>query len=110
MASPIIPNQSYVGSLTSYGDDDWYVLTLDNAYTVTFNMQYPLQETRYSYWELYMYSSNDSSNSMMKNYYYGTETNTNSPPISLNPGTYYIKIQDGNYFSTSTYTLTANVW
>ncbi len=106
-ASTLTVNQPYVGSLSSSSDVDWYVLTLDSAGTVTFNMQYAKQEYSGTYWYLYVYSANDSSNSLLRCTYYGDNTASDTTYISLSAGTYYVMITDANNFSSSQYTLTA---
>ena len=113
-ASVLKPNLSYEGCLSSSSDVDWYVLTLGKSGTVTFNMKYSEREYSYSYWQLYVYTDDDSSKAIMKYSYDGRVSgfsdtiSVDSQLLGLYAGRYYIKITDGSYHSSTSYTLTAN--
>ncbi len=104
-AITLSPNTSVYGSLESKDDVLWYVLTLDKPGTVTFNMQYPSQSDSSCYWKLYVYTTGDTSSSIMSSAYYGNDENSDSQLLGLDAGTYYVKITP-YYHSSSAYTLT----
>ena len=114
-ASVIQPNTSYTGSLLTNKDVDWYLLTLENAGTVSFNMQYSAQKISSNYWELYVYKNDVNSDYIMKYSYNGngnglTDTlSIDSTLLGIEAGQYYIRIKSGAYHSSTPYTLTANV-
>lgn len=112
-ATTLTPNTAITGSLETSSDVMWYVLTLDEPGTVTFNMKYPQQDYSDSYWKLYIYTKDNSSSSIMSCAYSGRSSDfsnsveSNSQLLGLDAGTYYVEMTVGSNYSSTAYILTA---
>ncbi len=109
-----LPLNTAVGGCThKRNDTDYFQFTLeeDSAVDLVFSISDIISETANDiYWNLTLYSADDSGKAIQSFFAYGTKLNYYLNTAGLNAGTYYIKITTDDYTWTNVaYTLTANV-
>ncbi len=106
-------NTAVGGCHHKLNDTDYFQFTLeeDSAVDLVFSITDIISETsNYNYWNLTLYSAEDSGKAIQTFSAYGTKLNYYLNTAGLSAGTYYVKVTtDDYYWSNTAYTLTANV-
>lgn len=98
-----IPVNSYfTDSVSKYGAENWYKITLNKPGYIDFSFSHDFVDENDDYWRLYLYSPDDLNSEMLMRKYIGNEMNeVKSYGTGLPAGTYYIMITDGDFDHSS---------
>lgn len=94
-------NKLKTGSLMSSSDVDYYKITLSKQEIYKIKFKHPMQKDNKRYWDINILDAKNNQYGLV--YSYGQETDIEKS-FNLNPGTYYIKVQN-YYYSDSEYSL-----
>ena len=97
-ADPISINAEWNGTIRNWADDDFYVFTLNNNGYVTVSFTHAFKDTGNECWRLQLMNA-DQKEYLYQGYAGKVKSEITSPRIGLPAGTYYLKIQDGDYLS-----------
>ncbi len=98
---------NYSGSISSSTDSDWYVFSLNYPRDIAISFDHRSLDSSLVYWELYLYKSDGSTNASNKYWnFYGNSAGI-TDEVSLDAGTYYIKIvpYSSSRWSNATYSI-----
>ncbi len=98
-------NQEYIGNLSSANDVDYYRFEVLNDGNVTITLRHDdlnLSSSPNSYWKVYLYSQNSTSDSLRS---FSLEGNSSPDSVQegIPAGTYFVKIIDHSYSSAQYY-------
>ncbi len=106
-ADPIQLNKTYVGSLSSSKDIDWFEFYADTTGTYALDLHHVLSTSSNTYWRVYLYDSSLNYPTGIKSYWSAKgNAYMQITDISLTGGTYYVKIDSGTYYNGGDYALT----
>ena len=108
-ATVINVNKTYNGSLYSSEDMDWYEFNLKQNSAVKLNFITQLIGDTTNHWKLHLYQRTDTIDELKSWNISGTSSVTAISDLQLDAGTYYLKVEDYDYYYNSkTYQLLVN--
>ena len=109
-------NTVYYSSMCDTNDVDYYRFTLNSTADISIDFEHDYYDSSNTYWRIYLHDTNG--NQKLSFNSKGNKTSTSSSTTSLEPGDYYIKINDDYYNGidykfvvngpVTTYTITYN--
>lgn len=102
-ANEIDVNVEYSGNLDEDGDLDYYKLRLDKKGKIIIKLTHPKMDKDGDFWIASLFSQEENSRVEMKAS--GRNVETQSSPVRVTPGIYYIKISQ-DYYSDAKYIMT----
>ena len=108
-ADKISLNKNYNGAIQDGNDYDFYRFTLSSDSKVSFSFSHNYIGHGESYWYLHLYKDNNSYDEVYSCGFAGNEKTTKTLNLGLPKGTYYIKITNDWYYTTTIdYTVRVN--
>lgn len=104
-ADEIVMGTGYCGASQRNGDNDYYKFQMNSVGDIRINFKHENLNDNKCYWKIYLYNETVQTLAVMD--VKGAEVTTSSDDISLQAGTYYIRIYP-DYYSTATYTLSVS--
>ena len=104
-ATEIEVNTSVTGNLSSSSDADWYKITVPQRGVISVDFKHDnLYDDRY-YWSISLFKSNGSTRVSEGSASYDVKGNEDLklPEFGVSSGTYYVRIEDKNVFSSANY-------
>lgn len=84
---------NYFGAITNGDDRDWYVFTVGSTQSMSITFSHNQIDSSDTYWEIYLYQDDGSTNATGTSYWsVRGDSNQTISDITLNPGTYYLKV------------------